>query len=56
MAMGSFMLRVVGRNLLMEGGGDRGIVNSEGGNKDKRFPEIVIVARGRNKTRGIDAV
>ena len=54
--MGSFMLGVVGRNLLMEGGGDRGIVNGESGNEDERLAEIVVVARWRNETRGIDAV
>ena len=56
MAIGSFMLGVVGRNLLMEGGGDRGIVDGEGGNEDERLAEIVVVARWQNETRGIDAV
>jgi hypothetical protein len=50
MAMGSFMLGVVGRNLLMEG------VDGKGGNKDERLVEIVVVARWRNEMRGIDAV
>ncbi len=56
MAMGSIMLGVVGRNLQMEGGGDRGIVNGKGGKKDERLVEIVVVARWRNKMRGINAV
>ncbi len=33
-AMGSFMLGVVGRNLLMEGGGNHGIVDGKGGSED----------------------
>ncbi len=54
--MGSFMLGVVGRNLLMEGGGDRGIANGKGGNEDKRLAEIIVIVRWQNETRGIDAV
>jgi hypothetical protein len=56
MAMGSFMLGVVGRNLLMEGSGNRGIVNGEGGNEDERLAEIVVVVQWRNETRGINVV
>ncbi len=56
MAMGSFMLGVVRRNLLIEGGGDHGIVDGKDGNEDERLAEIVIIARWRNDTRGIDAV
>ena len=54
--MGSFKLGVAGRNLLMEGGGDRGIVDGKGGNKDERLVEIIVVTQWRNETRWIDAV
>ena len=54
--MGSFKLGVAGRNLLMEGGGDHGIVDGEGGNKDERLVEIIVVTQWRNETRWIDAV
>ena len=54
--MGSFKLGVAGRNLLMEGGGDRGIVDGVGGNKDERLAEIIVVTQWRNETRWIDAV
>ncbi len=37
--MGSFMLRIVGRNLLMEGGGNREIVDSKGGGEDERLAD-----------------
>ncbi len=56
MAMGSFMLGVIERSLLMERGGGRGIVDGKGGNKDERLTEIVVIARWRSETRGIGAV